>query len=69
MGYLKQERKKAWRAQWNVRLTTGAALVSAAAAVAAVWIAVSTSNSLDQTNAQVEALTKRLRALELHQHH
>lgn len=56
--------KKEEEARWHTRLTTGAAIVSAVAAVVAIGISLWTNNSLDKTNAQLEALTKRVEVLE-----
>jgi polyhydroxyalkanoate synthesis regulator phasin len=59
-----QQLKKELQAQTNTWLTTIAAIVSAVAAVVAIWVSVAANGNSDTTNAQVEALTKRVQALE-----
>jgi polyhydroxyalkanoate synthesis regulator phasin len=59
-----QQLKKEHQTQWNTRLTTGAAIASTIAAFIAIWVSVSSNSNLDTTNAQVEALTKRVQTLE-----
>jgi hypothetical protein len=56
--------RKESRAQINTWLTTLATVVSALIAAGALWVSISANNSLDKTNAQLEAQGKRLRALE-----
>jgi hypothetical protein len=69
-----RQTQEAWRkenrAQLNTWLTTAATIAGALIAAGALWVSISANNSLDKTNAQLEAQAKRLRALEakLEQH-
>lgn len=78
LGALEQSRREAalkaqqeQKARRHAQFSTWATIISAIAAVASTWVAIVANNSLDKTNAQVEAQAKRIQALEakLEQHH
>jgi hypothetical protein len=62
---LQQELQKEQEAKTNTRLSTAAAIISAVAAVAAIWVSLSANSSIDKTNAQLDAQAKRIQSLEM----
>jgi hypothetical protein len=66
-GYLGHLTRLAKERQWaklQALLATSSTVISALAAVVAVGVSIWLNNSLDKTNAQVEAQNKRIQALE-----